>query len=63
MRKLYCIICRKYRKFEKANLSYLFGKTLVLSIICKRSKNEDEKLFKKKKSIEISKILDLIENM
>ena len=33
MRKLYCIICGKYRKFEKPRISYLLEKTLVLSII------------------------------
>ena len=38
--------CGKYRKFEKHKISYLLEKTLVLSIICSKSKNEDEKLFK-----------------
>ena len=33
MRKLYCIICGKYRKFEKPKISYLLGKILVLSIV------------------------------
>ena len=32
MKKLYCVICRKYRKFEKPKISYLSEKTLVLSI-------------------------------
>ena len=41
----------------------LLRKTLVLSIICSKCKNEDEKLFKKEKSIEILKILGLIENI
>ena len=39
MKKLYCIICGKYRKFEKPKLSYL----LVLSIICGKCKSENEK--------------------
>ena len=34
MKKLYCVICGKYRKFEKPKISYLLEKTLVLSIIC-----------------------------
>ena len=38
-------------------------KTLVLSIICSKYKNEDEKIFKEEESIEILKILDLIENI
>ena len=32
MTKLYFIICDKYRKFEKPNISYLFEKALVLFI-------------------------------
>ena len=63
MKKLYCVICGKYRKFEKPKISYLLEKTLVLSIICSKCKNEDEKLFKEEESIEILKILGLIENI
>ena len=48
MKKLYCVICSKYRKFEKPKISYILEKTLVLSIICSRCKNEDEKYLKKK---------------
>ena len=47
MKNLYCVICSKYKKFEKAKISYLLEKTLVLSIICSKYKNEDGKLFKK----------------
>ena len=53
MKKLYSVICGKYRKFEKPKISYLLEKTLVFSIICSKCKN-------KKESIEILKILDLI---
>ena len=63
MKKLYCIICGKYRKFEKPKISYLLEKTLVLSIICSKCKNEDEKIFKEEESIEILKILGLINNI
>ena len=63
MKKLYCIICGKYRKLEKPKLSYLLEKTLLLSIICSKCKNEDEKLFKEEESIKILKILGLIENI
>ena len=38
-------------------------KTLVLSTICSKYKNEDEKIFKEEESIEILKILRLIENI
>ena len=63
MKKLYCVICGKYRKFEKPKISYLLEKTLVLSIICSKCKNEDEKLFKEEESIEILKILGIIDNI
>ena len=63
MKKLYCVICGRYRKPEKPKISYLLEKTLVLSIICSKCKNEDEKLFKEEESIEILKILGLIENI
>ena len=63
MKKLYCIICGKYRKFEKPTISYLLEKTLILSIICSKCKNEDEKIFKEEESTEISKILGLINNI
>ena len=39
MKKLYCVICGKYRKFEKPKIPYLLGKTLVLAIICSKCKN------------------------
>ena len=51
------------RKFEKCKIPYLLEKTLVLSIICSKWKNEDEKLFKEKESFEKLKILGLIENI
>ena len=46
MKKLYCVIFGKHRKFEKPKISYLLEKTLVLSIICSKCKNEDKKLKK-----------------
>ena len=63
MKKLYCVICGKYRKFEKPKISYLLEKRLVLSTICSKYKNEDEKIFKEKDSIQILKIIGLIENI
>ena len=44
----------KYHTFNK--------KTLVLSIICSKCKNEDKKVFKEEEWITILKILDLIDN-
>ena len=38
-------------------------KALGLSIICSKCKNEDEKIFKEEESVEILKVLGLIENI
>ena len=63
MEKLYCVVCGKYKKFEKPKISSILEKTLVLSIICSKCKNEDENIFKEEESIEILKILVLINNI
>ena len=63
MKKLYCLNCSNYRKFEKPKISYILEKTLVFSIICSTFKNEDEEIFKEEESIEILKILGLIDNL
>ena len=31
MKKLYCVICGKYRKFEKPKISHLLEKIFVIS--------------------------------
>ena len=61
--KLYCVICGKYRKFEKPKISYLLEKILVLPVICSKCKNEDKKIFKEEEAIEILKFLDLMNNI
>ena len=61
--KLYCVICGKYKKFEKPKIAYVLEKTFVLSINCSTFKSEDEKIFKEGDSIEILKIISLIENI
>ena len=63
MKKLHCVICGKYRKFEKPKISDILRKTLVISTICNKCKNEDENVFKEEESIELLKNLDLIENI
>ena len=63
MKNLYCIICSKYRKFEKRKILHPLEKTLVLSIICIKCKNGDEKILSEEESIEILKVLSLIENI
>ena len=49
MKKLYCVVCDKYRKFEKPKISWILEKALVLSVICSKCKNEDEKVFKQER--------------
>ena len=63
MKKLYCVFGSNYRKFEKLEVSYLLEKTLVLSIICIKYKNKNEKKIKEEESTEILKILGLINNI
>ena len=55
MKKLYCVISGKYRKGEEPKISYKFGKTLILFIICSKRKNKDDKKFKEEESIETLK--------
>ena len=40
IKNIYCVICGKYR------VLYTFDKILVLSIICGKCGNEDQKIFK-----------------
>ena len=63
MKKLYCLICGKYKKLKNPEIWYIFEKTLVFSIICRKCENEDEKLFKEEEETEILKILGSIKNM
>ena len=52
MRKIYCTKCKKYKKFKKAKI-YICGKALLYLIF----------VFKEEESIEILKLLGLIENI
>ena len=63
MKKLYWVICDKHKKFEKPKISCLLEKTLIISIICSKRKNDDQKIFKEEEeSFEVSEFLGLIEN-
>ena len=57
--KIFQIKCNKYRRFKNPNISYIFDKTLVLSIICDRCGKKVEKIFKEE-DIETLKILAII---
>ena len=63
MKKIYCIICGNYRKFENPKISYIFETTCALSIICSKCENEDENIFKEEESIATSKICGSIKNI
>ena len=63
MKKVYGVICGKYRKFKNPKLSFIFEKLSIFSIIFSNCSNEDEKMFKEEQSIAISKILGLIKNI
>ena len=63
MKKIYCVICCKHRKFKYPKMSYIFEKKLVLSVICSKCKSKDEKIFKEEESFEILRILGLTENI
>ena len=59
IKKLHCVICSKYRKFEKCKISYILEKTLVLSLIYSKCTNED----KEEDPFEILQVFGLIENI
>ena len=63
MKKLYCVIFSKYRKFGKPKIPNNLEKKLILSIICSKCKNKNEKIFKEEESVEVLKILGLVENI
>ena len=46
-----------YREVKRPKISYIFEKTLVLSIICNKCGNEDEKIVKEEESVDILKTL------
>ena len=56
MKKLGCVICGKYSKFEKPKISYLLEKTLVLVILFAVSvKMKMRKYLKKKNQLKYQK--------
>ena len=59
---MYCNVCNKYRKYKK--LKYHTFKKNIESFYClSKWDHEYEKIFKEEESIEILKILGLIENI
>ena len=62
MKKCYYFVCGNYEKFKNLKISYFLEKTSVLCIIYRKFGSKDKKIFKKE-SIEILKILGLINNI
>ena len=60
---MYCNVCNKYRKFKKNKTSYIFKKALSLSVVYSKCGHECEKIFKEEESVEILRILGLINNI
>ena len=52
-----------YRKFKNRRILCISEKTLVLHIFCRKFENQDEKIFKEGKSIEILINLGSIKNI
>ena len=63
IKKLYCVICGRYRKLKEYKISYIFEKTLLPCINCSKCKNKTEKIFKEEEPIEILKNFDLFKNI
>ena len=51
MKKLYCVICAKYRKFEKPKISHILEKILVYYIIYSNVKMKMKKYLRKKNQL------------
>ena len=51
------------KKIKMKKFMVLFVIRLVLSIICSKRENEDDKIFKEEESIEVLEILDLSKNI
>ena len=43
MKKKYCIRCNEHRKIKNPKISYIFNKTLVLSVTCGKCGSNDKK--------------------
>ena len=63
MTEIYCTKCKRYKEFKKLNISYICYKALLLLSICNKCGIEDEKIFKAEESIEILKVIGLINDI
>ena len=51
MKKLYCVICGKYRKFEKPKISYVFEKHEFFLLLAVSARMKMKKYLKKKNQL------------
>ena len=51
MKNTFCVVCSKSQKLKNPKISYIFKKTLVLSIIFSKFESKDEKIFQEEKLI------------
>ena len=60
---MYYNVCNKYRNFKKSKILHIFKKTQSLSIVYSKWGHEYKSIFQEEESIEILKILSLIDNI
>ena len=63
MKRIYCVVCGKYKKFKNPKTLYILEKTSVLFLIWSTFNSKYEKIFKEEESTEILKIIGLINNV
>ena len=59
--KIYCTKCKKCIKFLNPKISYIFDKTLVLSIIYSKFGDNNYRIIKEEKSLKYSKAIGLVQ--
>ena len=60
---MYYDVCNKHWQSKKTKISYVFKKAWTLSIVYSKCGHEYKKISKEEKSIEILKILGLVNNI
>ena len=59
--KIYCTKCKKCIKFLNPKISYIFDKTLVLSIIYSKFGDNNYRIIKEEKSLKYSTAIGLVQ--
>ena len=61
--EIYCSNLERYTKLKRHKVSYIWSKTLVLSIFNVNCDSSKDKMINEKRSTKIYKVLDLIDNI